>query len=158
MTDTCTIDYYMLAISISVENNSRINSLFRSIYFSNQTYISPINQIIEFLLNKEWDKAKSIWILEVLELQPKRKRFSTFGEENEFFISFIKHFQTINYICTNHSCKRLFYSNDELYLILIKIWILNWILMLKKTVHFAVVLIILKYLKINLAGFLLKVK
>ncbi len=66
-------------------------------------------------MNKEWDKAKSIWILEVLQLQPKRKRFSSFGDENEFFISFINHFQRINYICANHSCKRLFYSYDELY-------------------------------------------
>ncbi len=115
MTDTFTIDYFMLAISFSVEINCRINSLLRSIYFSNQTFISQINQIIEFIFNKEWDKAKSIWILEVLELQPKRKRFSTFGDENDFFISFNKHFQRINYICTNHSCKRLFYSNDELY-------------------------------------------
>ena len=36
VTDTCTIDYFMLAISFSVEINSRIDSLLRSNYFSNQ--------------------------------------------------------------------------------------------------------------------------
>jgi hypothetical protein len=45
VTDTCTIDYFMLAISFSVEINGRIDSLLRSNYFSNQKFISQINRI-----------------------------------------------------------------------------------------------------------------
>jgi hypothetical protein len=66
-------------------------------------------------MKNEWNKAKSVWILQVLELTPKRRKFNTFGEEYDFFIKHMKALQLINYICSNESCNCTFYSNDELY-------------------------------------------
>ena len=47
------------------------------------------NQIIQLVLKKDWNSAKSIGILEVLELEPKRCRLSMFGEKFNFFIKHV---------------------------------------------------------------------
>ena len=49
ITDTCTIDYFILAISFSVVLNSRILPLLRSVGFSNQNFITQIDQTIELV-------------------------------------------------------------------------------------------------------------
>jgi hypothetical protein len=54
---------------------------------------------------------KSIWILEVLKLEPTRRKFCTFGDEFSFFIQYINELQIINYEC----CQNIFYHNDQLY-------------------------------------------
>jgi hypothetical protein len=111
--DTCTIDYFLLAISFSVIINDKLTPLFIKTSADNSQLILKIEQIIQFVLKNEWDSAKSIWILDVLELIPKRCRFSTFGEEFDFFIKYVKEIQLINYFCK--SCNIIFYTNDEIY-------------------------------------------
>ena len=69
-----------------------------------------IEQIIQFVLKNEWVSAKSIWILDVLELVPSRDRFSTFGSS---FFKYVKEIELINYFC--ESCNIIFYTNDEIY-------------------------------------------
>ena len=108
--DTCTIDYFLLAMSFTFELNE---SLAKRLANDKSNIALSIHQIIQLILNNEWNRAKSIWVLQVLKLLPTRRKFSTFGEEFEFFISSVKALQLIKYSCT--SCKSLAYSSDELY-------------------------------------------
>jgi len=74
----------------------------------NQNLCQKIEQIVNLILIKNWNKAKSIWILEILKLEPKRRVFSTFGDEDTFFISHIKTMQRLNHYCK--TCGEVFYE------------------------------------------------
>ena len=115
--DTCTIDYFLLAISYSSIINVQIKN-----YLNNSTRLdktnslkSKLNEIVNLILQNEWNKAKTIWILNVLKLEPKRRCFSTFGDEFDFYIKHVKELQLLNYTCSNRSCRNSVHTNDELY-------------------------------------------
>ncbi len=111
ITDTCTIDYFLLGIAFScLVNKSLLQFLQNS---KNKFLCKKIEEIVNFIFINNWNEAKSIWILEILKLEPKRRVFSTFGEEYNFFISYIKEFQRLNYYCK--ACDEVFYKNDEMY-------------------------------------------
>ena len=75
--DTCTIDFFLMSFSVIL--NDKLTPLFIKTSAENSHLILKIEQIIQFVLKNEWGSAKSIWILDVLELVPSRDRFSTFG-------------------------------------------------------------------------------
>ena len=115
--DTCTIDYFLLAISYSSIINVQIKN-----YLNNSTRLdktnslkSKLNEIVNLILQNEWNKAKTIRILNVLKLEPKRRCFSTFGDEFDFYIKHVKELQLLNYTCSNRSCRNSVHTNDELY-------------------------------------------
>jgi hypothetical protein len=56
----------MLAISFSCLSDNLIQLLNNS--KENKILILHIDQIIQLVLSNEWNRAKSIWILKVLEL------------------------------------------------------------------------------------------
>ena len=76
---------------------------------------SNLKLIIELVLNNEWNVAKTFWILNILKLDPKRRCFSTYGEEFDLFIKHVKELQRIDYQCLNPLCKCIYFTNDELY-------------------------------------------
>ena len=63
--------------------------------------VENISKIIKLVLANEWNFAKTICILDVIKLKPQRRRLSTFGDEHEFFISFVNEHQLFNFI-VNH--------------------------------------------------------
>ena len=75
--------------------------------------VENISKIIKLVLANEWNFAKTICILDVIKLKPQRRRFSTFGDEHEFFISFVNELQLVNFYC--ESCESIFYSKSEMY-------------------------------------------
>ena len=89
--DTCTIDYFLLAISFSSLLNENIIPMLDASSLINEKnpLVANISKIIKLVLANEWNLAKTIWILDVIKLKPQRRRFSTFGDEHEFFISFV---------------------------------------------------------------------
>ena len=110
--NTCTIDYFMLAIAFSCELNENIYTIIN--IPNNLT--EKILIIIDLIKMNEWNWAKTFWILEVLKIQPKRRTFDTFGEEYELFIKHVKQLQRLNYYCRSESCQNNnFYTNDEFY-------------------------------------------
>ena len=111
--DTCTIDNFLFAMSYSVQLNEKLWEYYIKKSSINQHLSSKIDQIIHLVLKKDWNSAKTIWILEVLELDRKRCRFSTFGEEFNFFIKYVNRFQRLSSWCS--ICSNIFYSSDEIY-------------------------------------------
>ena len=107
--NTCTIDYFLLALAFSSFLNEEIIQLLMD--SSECVLMKTFDRIIKLSLTVEWNRAKSIWILEILKLEPTRRKFSTFGEEFNFFIKQFNKIQLINYEC----CNNIFYSNDQLY-------------------------------------------
>ena len=113
ITDTCTIDYFLLGIAFSCIKMTNYSQILLT-GNRNQHLCQKIEQIVNLILIKNWNKAKSIWILEILKLEPKRRIFSTFGDEDTFFISHIKTMQRLNHYCK--TCDEVFYTNDEIYI------------------------------------------
>ena len=79
----------MLAISFSCLLNDNLIQLLNNSK-ENKIFILHIDQIIHLVLRNEWNRAKSIWILKVLELEPSRNKICTYGQEFDFFIRYVK--------------------------------------------------------------------
>jgi hypothetical protein len=111
--NTCTIDNFLLAIWVCSKLNSSIISLI---------LFKPIIRIINSIEMNEWNKAKSIWLKEILyeyfdfdcncsECAPlfKNHTINTFGSEYEFFLEPIINLQ--KYSLTSH-CSSTCLSNN----------------------------------------------
>ena len=139
ISNTCTIDNFLLALWTCTKLNNNIVS-----YISNMKFHSGhfLNEIITCIENKEWNKAKSIWLLDVLSLDYELEcncdhckncltngAISTFGSEYEFFLQPIVEIQKYEVImscsitCKNNNIKKESVSlnfqkiNDEVSLI-----------------------------------------
>jgi len=110
--NTCTIDYFMLAIAFSCDLNKNIYKIIDTA----NSLSEKLKMIIDLISANEWNRAKTLWILEILKITPKRRTFDTFGEEFDCFIKHIKELQCLNYYCRSEHCNdNIFYTNDEFY-------------------------------------------
>ena len=117
--NACTIDYFLLALwtSSKLSKNILIN-------LKNSDIKEKIASIIGFIDSNNWNKAKSIWLLDVCKLcvsQDENGNHSicTFGTEMERFINFIKPIQSFEsqVVCNNQLCMRsLTRTINDLYL------------------------------------------
>ena len=116
ITDTCTIDYFLLSLWACSRIRTKIKDTINcSTFMKKQDFINIINSI-EFL---QWNKAKSIWILNILLSEysfdcnceecivyfPKTKSISTYGSEyEEFFRQPIIEIQKYTFLsfCSNN--------------------------------------------------------
>lgn len=95
--NTCSIDYFLLSIWCC----SKLNSIIKLKIDSKQDDVySNISKIIELIDKYHWNEAKTIWLLDVINLKPNRSlEFNTYGSEYDFFIKAISKKQTIAYKC-----------------------------------------------------------
>ena len=112
--NTCAIDYFLLALwtSSKLSKNILIN-------LKNSEIKEKIASIIGFIDSNNWNKAKSIWLLDVCKIfvsQDENGNHSicTFGTEMELFINFIKPIQSFEsqVVCNNQLCMRSSTIND----------------------------------------------
>jgi hypothetical protein len=112
--ETCTIDYFLLFIWLSTKLSDQIlKRLDESLI--ERSLIEKLKQIIICVDANDWNKAKSIWIIDVLNLIPQRKIFSTFGQEFDFFIKHLRNLQTLYYSCSKHESEHVFQPINEFY-------------------------------------------
>ena len=94
--------------------------------------------IVDLVLIDDWNRAKTIWILNVLKMQPIRRVFDTFGEEYNYFIKHVSENQLLNYICSADECNnKCYYKIGELYFNMMKTILYFLIHINLIVVHFA---------------------
>ena len=76
-----------------------------------------MKKIISLIENHEWNRARTLWILCILEIKPENWIFSLFGFQDEYFINFISYFQELVFYyptCqSSNSLKDLFFKKNE---------------------------------------------
>ena len=82
--NTCTIDYFLFAIwcvsKVSSESIKCLNIL------ANENQIARyLIKIIDLIDTFQWNRARSLWILPILQLKPENWKFSLFGQQSTFF-------------------------------------------------------------------------
>ena len=109
--NTCTVDYFLLALWLTSKLSKKIAKYFR-IQFEVNTKEYLLSAIIKCIDMKDWNLAKSIWILKFLEYSPVNGVFNTYGDEFTTFYSRLICFQTIIYTCKNcKSSKRKIFNH-----------------------------------------------
>ena len=88
---------------LSIESINPIKNI-RNSCSTNYSTIEVLIKLIELIKNKEWDRAKTLWILCINSMKPNSEwQFSTFGSKYEFFVKHLLPFQEIIFECG--SCK-----------------------------------------------------
>ena len=105
--NTCSIDYFLfglwfsfdlsLNLQIQIVQNTELTCDYSTTYLK-------IKKIIELIQKKEWNRVKTIWILQLLDLKPDRRTFCTFGNEFYMYGRFLKTLQTMKIKCSNKDC------------------------------------------------------
>ena len=91
LTDTCSIDYFLLALWYL----SKLISSFLENIPVNFSISALINEIVHEIDNKQWDRAREIWILQVVKtFQVNRGNISLFGGVDEMFINYFLNVQS----------------------------------------------------------------
>ncbi len=108
ITNTCTIDYLLLALWTATKLSNK------PIIFLNETVFREkancILNIIQNIESNNWNMAKSIWIQKIIKKSIETNSISLFGSEYEFFITHIKEFQ--NYELT-FECSSICQNNQR---------------------------------------------
>ena len=58
-------------------------------------------KIIDLIDTFQWNRARSLWILPILQLKPENWKFSLFGQQLMFFVNKCLQFQEIVFKCTD---------------------------------------------------------
>jgi hypothetical protein len=89
--NTCTIDYFLFALWLQYKLLPNFLSMLPDI---EETVV--IKNIIQLINSKNWNKAKEIWINDMMQYKEKpiRNSISMFGSENEHFFKYLSEFQT----------------------------------------------------------------
>ena len=96
--NTCSIDYLLLALWCSSKFNSNVIKILEDDK-SSDNFKQNILKILKMIEVFEWNRARSIWILSVLQLKPINDSFSLFSSEAGMFTNQFRNQQTIIYTC-----------------------------------------------------------
>ena len=109
---TCTIDYFLLAIWCIFKIKPSFPDIIKeNILYKNLFYY--LNKVLDYIENDQWDKAKSLWILDVIKLKPNDNfTFSTYKDEFLFFLKHFQGYQALEYFC--QKCKKKVGTDFEL--------------------------------------------
>jgi hypothetical protein len=107
LSDTCTIDYYLFSMWIMYKQYSNIIEGLKS--FDSRKY-DLIKSIITNIESKNWDKAKELWVLKIMNYDISsldNNNISLFGSEDMMFFQYITNYQEYRLIqkC-REKCKR----------------------------------------------------
>lgn len=95
--NTCSIDYLLLAIWASYMVNNKIINILVS---HDTTLCRKIIAVIENIQNNQWDAAKSIWVIDICKMNnPSRRVFDCFDNEHSTFLKFLDPFQMLEFFC-----------------------------------------------------------
>jgi hypothetical protein len=103
VTNTCTVDYFLLSIWVV---NKIVPACIAS--FPNIEVAEPVKKIIDFIEKNDWNMVRQIWISEVMKKTfsksrkvPKLSTISLFGTVHDRFIKYLMEFQTYHLL---YSC------------------------------------------------------
>ena len=113
--DTCTIDYFLLALwAISKLSNEILPAVQLNVDNKVAKYFKRIVDLIE---NKEWNRARTLWILSILERKPVHWKFSLFGNQMDFFVNYFLPLQEFYCVACevnlNFSTTEYFFKKDK---------------------------------------------
>lgn len=105
--NTCTIDYFLLGFWYL---NTINNNIFKDNNLNNNLKIQEIISNIELV---DWNKAKELWINDILNLEQPivNKTISVFGSEERFFICKVREYQRHQLL---QKCKENCIQNENL--------------------------------------------
>ena len=94
--NTCTIDYFLFALWYSSKISEKVsNGLKRQ-----GDLFKKINQIVRLIDEDLWDRAKTIWLLLFLKLNPNETNtFDTYGNVYGYFVQYLIQAQQFEYTC-----------------------------------------------------------
>jgi hypothetical protein len=104
MINTCTIDYILFSIWCYSKLSGKATFQLELFKRSECKLLQNIHKITQLIKNYEWNRAKTLWILLILQLKPDNLRFSLFGSEYKFFAQYFLPFQEIIFKCS--CCKQ----------------------------------------------------
>jgi hypothetical protein len=118
VSDTCTIDYFLFALWLQFKLTPNFYSMIPDI---KETAV--IKNIIQSIDSKQWNKAKEIWINDMMQYkeEPIRNSISMFGSEIEHFVKYLAEYQThklvqqCNVDCINNENVIIQNDSDNLY-------------------------------------------
>ena len=84
--NTCSIDYLLLCLWFCKKLNNNLFNELKDNSLMDALLVKKIISIVEWIDENDWNKAKSIWIIEVCRLLPCRRIFNF--EDSEFSILF----------------------------------------------------------------------
>ena len=101
--NTCSIDYFLFAIWATFR-------LKPDLEYADRDHDVLINEMIKKIDEKQWGRAKSIWIRDILKMKPQKKgkqmTISTLGTTNDMFINIFRKQQEIKITSTcSLACK-----------------------------------------------------
>jgi hypothetical protein len=120
VTNTCTIDYFLLALWLIRKLQGNFAQRLPGIEKS-----QLLNQIVGYIENRNWNKAKEIYINRILEINliSYRNTVSLFGSEKRMFLNNMTEFQSHSIIqlctegCIFNNARVLRAGESEIYLI-----------------------------------------
>ena len=113
--NTCTIDYFLLAFW-AISKISK-NPLTKTLIDKSDKTSHFLKKILDLIDIQEWDRARTLWILTILELKPENWTFSLYGFQDEFFINYFLCFQELTFDCsicdTHETTKDFFFKKNN---------------------------------------------
>ena len=95
--NTCTVDYYLLAMWSASKLSPIINE-----YLLNNSKSQVICKLIKLIDDKQWNKAKTLWFFEILGIEnlniKPRSTVCSFGSEYQFFSKYVQFLQEFSMI------------------------------------------------------------
>ena len=103
--NTCSIDYFLLTFWVSKILDQNIINILEEHRNSQNQLITIINEIIYLIGSRQWNRAKSLWIIDVCRLRPDAKNeFDCYGNEYRLFVHYVRCLQEFKYYCSNKKC------------------------------------------------------
>jgi hypothetical protein len=111
LVNSCTIDYHLMSLWLSWKYFSK--GMTKAIEENRENpQISSLIKIISLIDNFEWDRARTIWTLDINKMVlDEYCRFNAFGTEFEYFVKHMREFQKYKILC---ECGKMLYNLGDL--------------------------------------------
>jgi hypothetical protein len=103
LSNTCSVDYLLLAVWLSKEINPEIPYLITQ-YKSFPILSSSLLKVIDFIENMKWNEAKSSWLVDIAKINPEKKTINCFGAEARVFGKHVDVMQEFVFVCGTTDC------------------------------------------------------
>jgi hypothetical protein len=93
LTNSCTIDNFLLSLWFSTKIDPNFTNNIPNLRFRDE-----LTNVINRIENNDWNGAKQIWILEILQPRINGRNLSLWGSETSKYVEPLQHFQQMNVI------------------------------------------------------------
>ena len=90
LNNTCTLDYFLFSLWFSTKDSLKLNDLLSK---SSHSILIKIKKIVKLIDIEEWDRAKTVWVLDFMKLKP--NELNTFCAFGSLYNSFSKHMMSL---------------------------------------------------------------